>query len=109
MLGAAPEFERALIRECTQAGRLRYKLDLESGKVGKTVESRSGRNMPPHRPRRVSTAMRSLNCGAAGCPCEELPRSWIWDWEPSSGRSGCVPKVRSGHLEHQNPDVRRRT
>ena len=49
MLGAAAEFERALIRERTQAGRLRYRQDYEAGRVGKGVYSRSGRNRPPHR------------------------------------------------------------
>src|SRR5437016_2030760 len=39
VLGAAAEFERALIRERTQAGRLRYQQDFDSGKVGKTVYS----------------------------------------------------------------------
>jgi DNA invertase Pin-like site-specific DNA recombinase len=53
VLGAAAEFEGALIRERTQAGQMRYKQDFESGKVGKTVYSRSGRNMPPHRPLKV--------------------------------------------------------
>ena len=53
VLGAAAEFERALIRERTYAGQMRYKRDFVSGKVGKTVTSRSGRNMPPHRPKRV--------------------------------------------------------
>lgn len=53
VLGASAEFERALIRERTQAGQARYKQDFESGRVGKTVSSRSGLNMPPHRPRRV--------------------------------------------------------
>jgi DNA invertase Pin-like site-specific DNA recombinase len=53
VLGAAAEFERALIRERTQAGRLRYKQDFEMGRVGKTVHSRSRRDMPPHRPRKV--------------------------------------------------------
>ena len=53
VLGAAAEFERALIRERTQAGQARYREDFESGKVGKTVTSRSGRNLPPHRPRKV--------------------------------------------------------
>ena len=53
VLGAAAEFERALIRERTQAGQLRYKQDYAAGKVGKTVYSRSGRNMPPHRPKKV--------------------------------------------------------
>lgn len=53
VLGAAAEFERALIRERTHAGQQRYKQDFASGKVGKTVYSRSGRNMPPHRPRKI--------------------------------------------------------
>ena len=53
VLGAAAEFERALIRERTQAGRLRYKQDFEMGRVGKTVNSRSRRDMPPHRPSKV--------------------------------------------------------
>jgi DNA invertase Pin-like site-specific DNA recombinase len=53
VLAAAAEFERSLIRERTLAGRLRYRQDFESGKVGKTVYSRSGRNLPPHRPKKV--------------------------------------------------------
>jgi DNA invertase Pin-like site-specific DNA recombinase len=53
VLGAAAEFERSLIRERTQAGQARYKQDFENGKLGKTVSSRSGRNMPPHRPRKI--------------------------------------------------------
>jgi DNA invertase Pin-like site-specific DNA recombinase len=53
VLGAAAEFERSLIREPTLAGRFRYQQDYESGKVGKTVHSRSGRNLPPHRTKKV--------------------------------------------------------
>ena len=53
MLGAAAEFERSLIRERTQAGKHRYRHDYAAGKVGKTVSSRSGRNLPPHRPKKV--------------------------------------------------------
>jgi DNA invertase Pin-like site-specific DNA recombinase len=48
VLGAAADFERALIRERTQAGRLRYKQDYEAGRVGNGVYSRSGRTLPPH-------------------------------------------------------------
>ena len=44
---------RSLIRERAQAGQIRYRQDFEGGNVGKTAYSRSGRNMPPHRPRRV--------------------------------------------------------
>src|SRR5262249_38157430 len=53
VLGAAAEFERALIRERTQAGRLRYQQDYDAGRVGKGVYSWSGRNLPPYRPRRI--------------------------------------------------------
>ena len=53
MLMAAAEFERELIRERTLAGQQRYKQDFTSGKVGKSVYSRSGRNLPPHRPTKV--------------------------------------------------------
>jgi DNA invertase Pin-like site-specific DNA recombinase len=53
VLGAAAEFERSLIRERTLAGQQRYKRDYANGKVGKTVQSRSGKNLPPHRPRRI--------------------------------------------------------
>ena len=38
----AAEFERALIRGRSQAGRLRYKQDYEAGRVGNGVYSRSG-------------------------------------------------------------------
>ena len=53
VLGAAAEFERSLILERTQAGRLRYQQDYAAGRVGKGVYSRSGRNLPPYRPRRI--------------------------------------------------------
>jgi len=53
VLGAAAEFERSLIRERTQAGRLRYQQDYNAGHVGKTVYSRSGKNLPVGRPKRI--------------------------------------------------------
>jgi DNA invertase Pin-like site-specific DNA recombinase len=53
VLGAAAEFERSLILERSQAGRERYRRDYEAGRVGKTVHSRSGKDLPPHRPKRV--------------------------------------------------------
>ena len=53
VLGAAAEFERSLIRERTLAGQQRYRQDFALGKVGKSVSSRSGRNLPPHRPRKI--------------------------------------------------------
>ena len=53
MLGAAAEFERSLIRERTLVGQIRYRHDYAAGKVGKTVYSRSGKNLPPHRPKKI--------------------------------------------------------
>jgi DNA invertase Pin-like site-specific DNA recombinase len=53
VLGAAAEFGRSIIRERTLTGRTRYRKDFESGRVGKTVHSRSERNMPPHRPKKI--------------------------------------------------------
>jgi DNA invertase Pin-like site-specific DNA recombinase len=53
MLGAAAEFERFLTLERTRAGQRRYRETFESGKVGRTVHSRSSRDLPPYRPRRI--------------------------------------------------------
>jgi putative DNA-invertase from lambdoid prophage Rac len=53
VLGAAAEFERELIRERSSAGRTRYLQDYRAGRVGKTVHSRSGKNLPPDRPKRI--------------------------------------------------------
>lgn len=53
VLGAAAEFERTLIVERSRAGQARYRRDYEAGKVGKTVHSRSGNDLPPHRPKKI--------------------------------------------------------
>jgi putative DNA-invertase from lambdoid prophage Rac len=53
LLMAAAEFERELIRERAQAGLNRYRQDYGAGKVGKETRSRSGKNLPVGRPRRV--------------------------------------------------------
>ena len=53
ILGAAAEFEHSLILERTRAGSARYREAYKKGKVGKTVHSRSGKDLPPHRPRKI--------------------------------------------------------
>jgi DNA invertase Pin-like site-specific DNA recombinase len=53
VLAAAAEFERSLIQERTAAGKARYRQDYAQGLVGKTVHSRSGRDLPPHRPKKI--------------------------------------------------------
>jgi DNA invertase Pin-like site-specific DNA recombinase len=62
VLGAAAAFERSLIVERSRAGQARYRRDYEADKVGKTVQSRSGKNLPPHRP----TSTRVESCGRTG-------------------------------------------
>jgi DNA invertase Pin-like site-specific DNA recombinase len=80
VLGAAAEFERSLIRERTLAGQQRYRFDYAAGKVGKTVSSRSGKNLPPHKapedlqPRQRGRPARpgpqhSANCEAPRLEC----------------------------------------
>ena len=53
VLGAAAEFERSLILERSRAGQRRYREAFQRGEVGRTVHSRSGRDLPPHRPKRI--------------------------------------------------------
>ena len=72
VLGAAAEFERSLIRERTQAGRLRYEQDFDAGKVGKTVNSRSGKNLPIARPRRVFNPERVPELRAQGLSYRQI-------------------------------------
>jgi DNA invertase Pin-like site-specific DNA recombinase len=66
VLGAAAESERSLIRERTQAGRLRYQQDYNAGKVGKTVYSRSGKNLPVGRPKRISNREKVIELRRSG-------------------------------------------
>jgi DNA invertase Pin-like site-specific DNA recombinase len=75
VLGAAAEFERSLIRERTQAGQARYRQDFESGKVGKTVYSRSGRNLPPYRPRKIFDREEVLRLRRQGRSYRQIARS----------------------------------
>ncbi len=53
MLAAPAELERSLILERTSAGQARHREDYAKDQVGKTVHSRSGKDLPPHRPRKI--------------------------------------------------------
>jgi hypothetical protein len=57
-----------LIRERSRAGRARYLQDYCAGRVGKAVTSRSGKNLPPHRPKDLFLAGWSINQLFAGYP-----------------------------------------
>ena len=75
VLGAAAEFERSLIRERTQAGRLRYQQDYRAGKVGKTVYSRSGKNMPIGRPKRIFNRERVIELRRKGASIRAIAKT----------------------------------
>jgi putative DNA-invertase from lambdoid prophage Rac len=68
ILAAMAEFERDLIRERVTAGLKSYQTMYEQGRVGKGKErcSRSGKNLPPHRPPAVFDRKRALELAAAG-------------------------------------------
>jgi len=74
VLGAAAEFERSLIRERTQAGRLRYQQDYKAGRVGKTVYSRSGKNMPIGRPKRIFNRDRVIELRQKGASIRAIAK-----------------------------------
>jgi len=74
VLGAAAEFERSLIRERTQAGRLRYQQDYNAGRVGKTVYSRSGKNLPIGRPKRIFNRERVIELRRQGTSVRDIAK-----------------------------------
>jgi len=74
VLGAAAEFERSLIRERTQAGRLRYKQDFDAGRVGKTVYSRSGKNLSVGRPKRIFSRERAIELRRTGASIRAIAK-----------------------------------
>ena len=72
VLAAAAEFERSLILERTKAGRMRYKQDCEKGRVGKTIHSRSGKNLPPNRPQGVFGRDEIHSLRRRGCSLRQI-------------------------------------
>ena len=74
VLGAAAEFERSLILERTQAGQTRYRDAYEKGQVGKSVHSRSGKDLPPHRPRRIFDRDRVVELRRQGLSLRQIAR-----------------------------------
>lgn len=74
ILGAAAEFERSLILERSKAGFKRYQQDYEAGKVGKGVQSRSGKNLPPHRPRKIFDREKVWELSRQGKSTREIAR-----------------------------------
>jgi DNA invertase Pin-like site-specific DNA recombinase len=67
-------FTKALIRERTPAGRLRYQQDYNAGRVGKTVYSRSGKNLPVGRPKRIFSRYRVIEMRRQGASIRQIAK-----------------------------------
>lgn len=73
IMAAFAEFERGLIVERTSSGRARYARDYTAGLVGRQGRhSRSGKDLPPHRPLRVFRRDEALSLRRQGCSYREI-------------------------------------
>ena len=66
VLAAVAEFERDLIRERTLAGMAEYKRAWAAGSIGKQRHSKSGKDLPVGRPRRVFRRDEAVRLRTAG-------------------------------------------
>lgn len=97
MLMAAAEFERELIRERAALGLKRYRQDYAAGKVGKTVSSRSGRNMPPHRPRKIFNRDSVAALRSQGLSIRAIAtRLGFGSWDSGQDAAGAFQKTVAG-------------
>jgi DNA invertase Pin-like site-specific DNA recombinase len=71
---AAAEFERELIRERAMAGLKRYRGLYAAGKVGKEVHSKSGKNLPVGRPKRIFNRQRVFELRDQGHSYRQIAR-----------------------------------
>lgn len=74
ILMAAAEAERELIRERSMAGLKRYWGQYAAGKVGKEVHSKSGKDLPVGRPRRIFARQEVLDLRGRGLSYRQIAR-----------------------------------
>jgi DNA invertase Pin-like site-specific DNA recombinase len=99
VLGAAAEFERELIQERSKAGRSRYLQDLQAGRVGKTVRSRSGKNLPPYRPKKIFDRDRVALLRAQGLSIRQIAAKLGIGVGTTVRTLQAVPEVQGGEVE----------
>jgi len=58
--------------ERSVAGPSRYRREYKAGRVGKTVHSRSGKNRPPYRPRKIFDRERVVRLRAQGLSLRQV-------------------------------------
>lgn len=75
ILAVIAEFERELIRERVHAGLRSYRGLYRQGRIGKERSSRSGRNLPIGRSRRVFDRQKALAMRRRGCSIREIASS----------------------------------
>lgn len=74
ILMAAAEFERELIRERSMAGLKRYRGQYAAGKVGKEVHSRSRKDLPVGRPKRIFSRQEVFQLRARGLSYRQIAK-----------------------------------
>jgi putative DNA-invertase from lambdoid prophage Rac len=74
ILMAAAEFERELIRERSMTGLKRYRGLYGAGKVGKEIHSRSGKDLPVGRPRRIFDRQQVFQLRARGLSYRQIAK-----------------------------------
>ena len=104
VLGAAAEFERSLILERSQAGQLRYRRDFEAGKVGKTVRSRSGKDLPPHRPKKIFDRQEVVRLRQKGLSLRQI----AFEKGPWRRRAGFARFTRPVNYSGSSPHIQTR-
>jgi len=72
ILAVFAECERGLIAERTAAGTARYRQDLKAGRVGKSVHSKSGKDLPPGGQRVVVDVEHIARLRATGLSLAEI-------------------------------------
>ena len=99
VLGAAAAFERELIRERSKAGRARYLQDFQAGRLGKTVSSRSGKNLAPHRPKRIFDRDKVAQLRVQGLSIRQIALKLGIGVGTAARTLQAVPKVQNKKLE----------
>jgi putative DNA-invertase from lambdoid prophage Rac len=71
---AAAEFERELIRERSMAGLKRYRGQYAAGKMGREVHSKSGKDLPVGRPKRIFARQEVLELRGRGLSYRQIAK-----------------------------------
>lgn len=93
LFSSLAELERGIIVERVKAGVKNYQEAYLSGRVGKSIESRSKKNLPPGRPSKVFARDRAVKLRADGMSWAQIAAAV--GASPSAVRAACGALVRS--------------